>query len=218
MRPLDPSKRPCSLTIVSGTSWPMTSKIALMCACTTMLLGFAAPAQAQDYSLHYAQAGALLDYSNVQVKLLYASVTALEYDANTTKNTVAELKRSLGDAKRHAGRAATLLPEKMMKHEAQVEKLRAVISKAEDQLMKLATDIDEQTKALTAEDSEVELGERTDDEAVAPAQVDWDLLKKGTGWLGVDVSAARRLHKSVARKIKVKGLRSPPKPRGKRPE
>lgn len=184
-----------------------------------MLLGFAAPAQAQDYSLHYAQAGALLDYSDVQVKLLYAAVTASEYDANATKNTVAELKRSLGDAKRHAGRAATLLPEKLMKHEAHVEKLRAVISKAEDQLMKLQTDIDEQTKSLTAEAGEVELGERSDDdEAAAPVQADWDLLKKGTGWLGVDVSGARRLHKSVARKIKVKSLRSPPKPRGKRPE
>lgn len=197
----------------------MTSKIALMSACTMMLLGFAAPAQAQDYSLHYAQAGALLDYSDVQVKLLYAAVTASEYDANATKNTVAELKRSLGDAKRHAGRAATLLPEKLMKHEAHVEKLRAVISKAEDQLMKLQTDIDEQTKSLTAEAGEVELGERSDDdEAAAPVQADWDLLKKGTGWLGVDVSGARRLHKSVARKIKVKSLRSPPKPRGKRPE
>lgn len=197
----------------------MNLKIGLFVAGVLAATSLPQTAQAQDYSLHYVQAGALLDYADAEVRVLYAAVTAREYDPKVTKDTLKELKETLDKAKRHAGRAGTLLPENLMKHEPAVEKLRGEISKAEDQLVKLATDIDEQTKALFADEAEVELGERSEDTGEAePAKTDWDLLKKGTGWLGVDIAGARRMHKSLARKIKVKGLKFPPKPRGKRPE
>lgn len=200
----------------------MNWKIGIFCVCSMAVLGMSKPAQAQDYSLHFAQAGALLDYSNVELRILYAAVTAREYDPKVTKDTVAELKRSLGDAKRHAGRTATLLPEKLAKHEAAVEKLRSAISAAEDQLSKLATDIDEQTKSLFAEDEEVELGERSaDDEGEGggeAAPVNWDLLKSGTGWLGVDIGVAKKQHRKLSSRLKIRSLKAAPKPRGKRPE
>lgn len=196
----------------------MKYKTGLFALAAVVTMGVAKPAAAQDYALHYVHAGALLDYAEVELKILYAAVTARQYDPKITKDTLEELKRVLRDAKNQAGRAATLLPENLMKHEPAVEKLRSQISAAEDQLTKLATDIDEQTKSLFAEE-EVELGERSDDTGEAePAKVDWDLLKKGTGWLNVDVQSAQRMHKSLARKIKVGRLKAPPKPRGKRPE
>lgn len=197
----------------------MNWKLGLFVACAVAATSVPGTARAQDYTLHYTQAGALLDYSEVELRILYAAVTAREYDPKVTKDTLAELKDALGKAKRHAGRAATLLPENLMKHEPAVEKLRAEIGKAEDQLVKLSTDIEEQTKALFADEEEVELGERAEDSGeAAPAKTDWDLLKKGAGWLGVDLKGCKRMHKSLARKLKVKGLKAPPKPRGKRPE
>lgn len=200
----------------------MNWKIGILCVCSMAVMGLAKPAQAQDHSLHFAQAGALLDYSDAELRILYAAVTAREYDPKVTKETVEELKRALGDAKRYAGRASTLLPEKLAKHEPQVEKLRSAISAAEDQLTKLATDIDEQTKSLTSGDEEVELGSRAEAEdaegAAEPATVNWDLLKSGTGWLSVDVGEARKMYKGLAGKLGVRSLPAAPKPRGKRPE
>lgn len=198
----------------------MNLKIGLFTVAAMAAFGIARPAAAQDHGLHHVQAGALLDYSETQIKILYAAVTAKVYDPKVTKDTLEELKRTLGAAKRHAGRTGTLLPENLMKHEPAAEKLRAAISKAEDQLAKLATDIEEQTKSLTAGEEEVELGERADDSAgdAEPATIDWQLLKNGVGWLNVDVRGAKSLHKALGRKIRVKSLRAPPKPRGKRPE
>lgn len=197
----------------------MNMKIGLFVAGVVAATSLPDTAQAQDYSLHYIQAGALLDYADTEARILFAAVTAREYDPKVTKETLAELKDALAKAKRNAGRAGTLLPENLSKHEPAVEKLRAEIGKAEEQLVKLATDIDEQTKALFAEESEVELGERTEESGDGePAKTDWELLKKGTGWLGVDIQAAQREHKALARKLAVKSLKFPPKPRGKRPE
>lgn len=197
----------------------MNWKLGFFAAVTVFGMGLARPAHAQDYSLAYAQAGALLTYSEAEIRILYAGVTAREYDPKIIKDTVAELKRTIGDAKRQAGRAATLLPESLSKYQEDVEKLRTSISKAEDQLNKLSNDIDEQTKALGSDDAEPELGERGDgDEGDETPKVDWELLKAGIGWFNSDVGDAKKLYAAVAKKLKVPGLKVPPKPRGKRPE
>ena len=48
--------------------------------------------------------------------------------------------------------------------------------------------------------------------------MDWELLEAGIGWLNVDVGEAKKLYAGVAKKLKMAGLKVPPKPRGKRPE
>ena len=197
----------------------MNCKLGFFAAVMVCGVGLARPAQAQDYSLAYAQAGALLTYSEAELRVLYAGVTAREYDPKIIKDTIAELKRAIGDAKRQVGRVGTLLPDDLSKHQPEVEKLRLSISKAEDQLTKLTNDIDEQTKALAGDDAEPELGERAEaDEGDEAPKVDWELLKAGIGWLNVDVGEAKKLYAGVAKKLKMAGLKVPPKPRGKRPE
>jgi hypothetical protein len=197
----------------------MNWKLGFFAAVLVCGVGAARPAQAQDYTLAYGQAGALLTYAEAELRILYAGVTAREYDPKIIKDTLTELKRAIGDAKRQVGRAGTLLPDELSKHQEEVEKLRTAISKAEDQLNKLSNDIDEQTKGLAGEEAEPELGERSEgDEGDEAPKVDWELLKADIGWLNVDLGTAKGLYGSVAKKLKVAALKVPPKPKGKRPE
>ncbi len=192
-------------------------KMALILSVAAIGAAFAPDARAQGHDLHYAQAGALLAYGQSELNLLYAALTAKEFDPKLTKDTVAELNRALVDAKKRVDRTIALLPESLGKQEPELEKLRTAIKKCEDTLNKLGNDIDEQTGG-TSDEEEPELGARSEELDEAPPQRDWELLKRGTGWLGVDLAAARAQYGKLARRLKLRSMKKPPKPRGKRPE
>ncbi len=193
----------------------MNVKFALVMACG--MAAFGSKAMAQDHTLHFAQAGAQIQYSEAQLQLLFAAINAKEFDLKFTKDTVQELRRAVGDAKRRVDKAEALLPEKYTKHTAKLTKLRDAIKVAEDSLQKLANDIDEQTGAMQeGEDDDGELG--VADEEAEPKQVDWTLLKTRAGWFGVDLRAAKGMQRKLMGKLGIRGLKYPPKPRGKRPE
>lgn len=177
-------------------------------------------ALAQSHDLQYAQAGALLTYAQAELNLLYAALTDKQFDPKLTKDTIDELNRSLQDAKKRIDRTIALLPENKAKAEPDLEKLRAQIKTCQDSLTKLANDIEEQTAAPSDEEGGLGEPKTNDDELPAEegAQRDWELLKRGTGWLGVDLAAARKSYARLARKVGVRRIKTPPKPRGKRPE
>ncbi len=192
-------------------------KLASILAFTFALGAVSTEARAEAYDLYYAQAGALLVYAQGELNILYGALTAKEFDPKITKDTVAELDRTLSAAKRSVDRVIALLPEELGKNAPELEKLRASIKQCEDALTKLGNDITEQTGST--EETEAELGSRPEEDLEeTPPQRDWELLKRGTGWLAVDLKDARGKYSSLARKLKIKALKTPPKPRGKRPE
>lgn len=188
----------------------MKLKTTLLVALMTAAVN-AAPskAQAQDHGLYYAQSSALLTYADAEIRLLYASVTAKEFDPALTKSLVKELERTMSEAKRKLDRVSTLMPEKYKKQEPAIQKVRDKMIKVENQLQRLATDIEEQTKGL---------GEEEEEEDEEPVTRDWTLLKNGAGWLAQDLKAAKSGFAKLARKLGVRPLPSPKRPRGKRPE
>ncbi len=192
-------------------------KTAMLFAFTLALGATTSQARAETHGLYFSQAGALLAYADAELKVLYGALTAKEFDPKLTKDTVAELDRTLASAKRSVDRSIALLPESQSKVAPELEKLRTAIKQCEDALNKLGNDITEQTGST--EETEAELGARPEENLdEEPPQRDWELLKRGTGWLGVDLKDARGKYGAVARKLRLKSLRSPPKPRGKRPE
>lgn len=195
----------------------MKSAYLLSGALLTALTLSAPSAQAQTHDLYFAQAGAALTYSWAEVRLLYGAVTARTYDPKITSETIDELKKAIGGAKRQIDRATALLPNKMSKFEPRMEKLRKAVVRVEQTLAKLENDIIEQTKALVEEEEETELGTPLDEEPEAnPPKVDWKLLKNGTAWLAQDIKAARSRYKEAAMKVARVALKTPPRPRGKR--
>lgn len=170
-----------------------------------------AVASAQTHEIYFHQTGALLAYANAQVRILYAAITAKEFDPDATKKTVEELQRAVSTAKTMVDRVQGLLPENMAKLEPDLVKFREQVKAAEDQLRKLATDIEEQT-APKEEEEEPEL----DEEGKQVPQRDWNLLKRGCGWLSADLAAAKSGYGKLVLKLKVKPVRAVPKPSGKR--
>ena len=189
----------------------MRSKtVLLFCA------GLAVPssAWAEQHELYFHQTGALLNYAEAEVRILYAVLSAKQFDPDLAKKTVAELDRTFAAAKKSTDRATAHLPEKLASNEPALIKLRELIKNSEDQLQRLATDIEEQTAAPEADpDTQDELEEA----ASAPTR-DWELLKSGCGWLGVDLKAARSAYSKLVRKLKLRPVRAPKQPRGKRAE
>lgn len=167
----------------------------------------AAPAMAQTHALPYAQAGVALDYADDEVRVLYAAVTAKQFDLGFTQQTLTEIENALANAKRNIDRAETLLPDGMSKMSAPVLAVREKIVAAETQLEKLKVVITEQTKALTMEDEE---------EAEELPPTDWKLMEAETGWLAMDIGEAGKAHGKLSGKLKAKMPGKVKKPRGKR--
>ena len=170
-----------------------------------------AVASAQQHEIYFHQAGALLQYGEAEVRILFAAITAKEFDPDATKKTIEELDRTMSTAKNMVDRVQASLPENMANLEPDLVKLREQVKAAEDQLRKLSTDIEEQTGAKE-EGEEAEL----DEEGKALPQRDWDLLKKGCGWLAADLATAKASYAKLAGKLKVKPVKAVPKPSGKR--
>lgn len=164
-------------------------------------------ARAQTHKLSYMQAGVALEYAEKETRILYAAVTAKQFDLGFTKAIVGQLEASLNESKSNVSRAESLLPEKLGRMSAQLEKVRERLVAAETQLEKLAAAIEEETKVLTIEDEE---------EAAELPPTDWKLLETQTRWLSEDIRMAVRDHKKILNGL---GVRMPPavkKPRGKR--
>lgn len=177
---------------------------------TLAVVASASPAWAQGADLHYAQAGALLSYGEAEIRILYAALSAKEFDPSITKSVVDELNRSLNEAKKRVDRTIPLLEEKDKALEPEMLKLREAIKKCEDELTKLNTDIEEQTGAKGDDE------EKKDDDDEERPQTDWELLKRGTSWLNVDIGNAKTAYAALAKKMKAPTLVAPPKPKGKR--
>lgn len=162
-------------------------------------------ASAQTHELYFHHAGALLAYADAQVRILYAAVTAKEFDKEAAKKTLEELDRTLAAGKTAVDRIQALLPENLSNLEQDLVKFRGEIKAAEDQLRKLGNDIEEQTK-----------GSGEDAEEGGGVKADWDLLKKGCGWLAADVQGAKSSYAKLAVRLKVKPAGAVPKPKGSR--
>lgn len=184
-------------------------------AITIALGAWVAPerANAQTHELYFHQTGALLAYAEAEVKILNTALLAKEFDPDLAKKTVQEIDRTLGAAKQTVDRVTALLPEKLSKNEPALVKLRELIKNTEDQLQRLGTDIEEQT----APRQEDEVSDELEEAASGPTH-DWDLLKNGCGWLYVDLKTARTAYAKLAKGLRVKGVSTPKKPRGKRAE
>lgn len=179
---------------------------------TVLALGLvlgARPAQASEHELYYAQAGAMLNYAEAEVRVLYAAVTQRVFDPTVTRQASEELERILEQAKRQVGRAATLLPEAQSKHEGALSELKEQIIAAERQLEKLDAIVEAAVTALTAEEDELEEGEE------AP-ETDWAAIRASCAWLAQDIKKAGTTYGAVSRRLALKPLRFPPPPRGKR--
>lgn len=185
-----------------------TTKLLIPAVSALALFAAAAPASAQTHHLPYVQAGVSLDYAESEVRILYAAVTARQFDLGLTKQTLEEVKEGLRDAKVALDRAETLLPEKLAGRSEAVLAVRERVVTAEAQVEKLAEAIVEQTRVLTEEEEDVE--------DLPPT--DWKLLERQTGWLAVDVAAARTAHGRLGPALKARMPKKVPRPRGKRAE
>lgn len=165
-------------------------------------------ASAQQHEIYFHQAGALLAYADAEVRILYAAITAKEFDPDATKKTVEELDRTVSTAKTMVDRIQATLPENMASMEPELVKFRDQVKAVEDQLRKVSSDIEEQTGAKE--------GEEEQGSEEQGKQADWNLLKKGCGWLSSDLAVARGTYAKLAGKLKVKPVKPVPRPSGKR--
>jgi hypothetical protein len=169
-----------------------------------------AVASAQTHEIYFHQTGALLQYSEAVVKILFAGITAKEFDTESTKRTMEELERAVSSAKNMVDRLQGSLPENMSSFEADLVKFRGEVKTAEDHLVKLKNDIEEQTGKGGDEEG------GPDEEEGKTGPHDWDLLKKGCGWLANDLATAKGTYAKLAVRLKVKPVKAVPKPSGKR--
>jgi hypothetical protein len=169
-------------------------------------------ASAQQHEIYFHQTGALLAYADAEVKILFAALTAKEFDPDATKKTLEELDRTVSASKNMVDRIQATLPEDMSAMEPELVKFREKVKATEDQLRKLTTDIEEQTGSKDGEEEQPEL----DEEGKEVGQRDWNLLKKGCGWLSSDLALVRDAYAKLGPKLKVKPVKPVPKPSGKR--
>lgn len=174
------------------------------------VLGSHEVARGSEHELYYVQAGALLNYAEAEVRVLYAAVTQRVFDPTVTKQAMDELERTLTRAKRQVGRAGTLLPEKASRHEEAIDGIRKKVIAAERQLARVREIVDTAIERLTSDE--------TEDEGEEAAPTDWEAIRASCAWLGKDIKAARTAHAATRRRMALKPLRFPPTPRGKRPE
>lgn len=178
---------------------------------STGLLLSSPSARASEHELYYAQAGGMLNYAEAEVRILYAAVTQRIFDPTITRQSTEELERILTLAKRQVGRAGTLLPEKLSKHQDGIDAIKEKIIAAERQLEKCKEITYAAIEALTAEEVEEEL----DEEEGAPA-TDWSAIRTACAWVAQDIKAARTSYAAATKRLAIKPVRFPPPPSGSR--
>ena len=172
-------------------------------------------ANAQNAGLHHAQSGALLGYADAEIKVLYAALTDRQFDLELVERLIAELDRTVTDAKRSTDRSTDLLDEKQAKLRPELEKIRKLLVAAEKELGMLKSDIEGQVKPFLKQ-LEGDDDERDGVPEAAP-EPDWERLKAHAGWIASDVGGAAKLHGKLSKKLKGPRLRTPPKPKGAHP-
>lgn len=193
-----------------------TKKRLSLAACALAASLAARSAEAQEPDLHHVRAGLQLTAAAEGTKLIHAALSAKIFDVGLARALVEEVERSIQDAKKSSDRAQALLPESKQPLEAEFEKLRALIKRAEDQAAKLKAVVAEETRGLEAEDQEGGGLDARDDGEAPASQPRWNVLKDATGWLFLDLSEARGLHQKLGAKLKAPGLSAPPKPKSAR--
>ncbi len=190
----------------SGKSRPVRKPI------TLLFLAVLVPgaASAQTHDLPYAQSGVALDYAEMEARVLYASVTAKQFDVPFTRNMLEQLGLGLAEAKRNLDRAEALLPESLEGRANAIRGVRDLVVAAETQLEKLRDFIVEQTKHLSAEEPDDE------DEDEEKPQTDWKQIERQTAWLSADIDAAKAALGKLRGPLGVKPLKKVAKPRGAR--
>jgi hypothetical protein len=175
--------------------------------CSLLLVALPAVAFAEDAGPHHVRAGIQLGAADEQLKLLYAVITAKEFDVELSKTLSADIKRAVGDAKSSAFRASALLGDAEKKAEPDFKKLQDGMKRVEDATAKLDEDLKEETAGLKPDEDAEE-----SEEAKMPS---WELLKDDAGALAKEISDARALHSKLAKMIKLPQLKAPPPPKKK---
>lgn len=166
---------------------------------------------AQSGKLHHIQSQALLAFSFAEAKLVNAALSSREFDMSLSQDLIKSLATSLRSAKKHVDKTTDLLSEKQEKLRPRFEKLRAVLVTAEREVETLSKDVESQVKPFL---DAMEAGD--EDGAEPPPEPNWEALKKHVAWIVADISQAQRIHKNLAKKLRVSKLRTPRKPKGKR--
>jgi hypothetical protein len=192
----------------------VSKKLALMSFAVSLAAFAARDASAQEAHLYHAHSGALLAFADAEATVFYNALLAKEFDPEIAKTLLGDLERAVNDAKRAIDRTRIILADEKL--EPDMVKLLDIVKRAESQLGRLNTDVEEQTGEKEDEPSD----HRDDDEGEdEPKRRDWNLLKNGASWVYQDIKDARAQHAAVGKKIKgAAPLKSPPKPAGKRGE
>ncbi len=175
-------------------------------------LSVASTARAEDAHLYHAQSGALLTFAEAEATIIFNALLAKEFDPELAKTLLKDLERSINDAKRAIDRTRIILGDEKL--EPDLVKLLDIVKRAESQVTRLSTNVEEQTGEKEEEPSD----HRNDDEGEeAPKTRDWNLLKNDTAWLAQDIKDARAAHTAFTKKLKgATPMKPPPKAAGKR--
>jgi hypothetical protein len=174
-------------------------------------VAIAGTARAEEAHLYHAQSGALLAYADAATTIIYNALLAKEFDPEIAKTLIKDLERSVNDAKRTIDRTRIILGDEKL--EPEFTKLLDIVKRAESQVTRFGTDIEEQTGEKEPEASD----HRDDDAEEEPKKHDWTLLKNDAAWLFQDIKDARTAHAAVGKKLKGSTpMKTPPKAAGKR--
>lgn len=173
-----------------------------------------ATAAAQNHDLHMAQAGALIDYAKVETRLLYSVMSARVFDLALANASVEELARTLSAAKKSLDRTDALLPESMSGQSPRILKVRDQLVRAERQLEAFKSLLEQETAAMSAEEDEED---EEAEEGEEPRRTDWAGMKTSVAWLAKDVGSVDASYSTLAKSMGIR-LKTPPAPRGARPE
>lgn len=189
----------------------ISAKKLVVLSALALVAGTAGSARAEDAHLYHAQSGALLTFAEAEITILYNVLLAKEFDPEIVKGLLKDLERSVNDAKRTIDRTRIILGDEKL--EPEFTKMLDIVKKAESQVTRLATDVEEQT----GEKEEAPSDHREEPEEEAPKNRDWNLLKNDASWLFQDLKDARAAHAALAKKLKgVAPMKTPPKATGKR--
>lgn len=174
------------------------------------VLGAATTARAEDAHLYHAQSGALLTFAEAEVTIMFNALLAKEFDPELAKTLIKDLERSINDAKRAIDRTRIILGDEKL--EPDLVKILDIVKRAESQVTRLSTNIEEQTGEKEEEPSD----HREEETEEAPKTRDWNLLKNDASWLAQDIKDARAAHTAFSKKLKSAPMKAPPKAAGKR--
>src|SRR5262245_13946880 len=118
-------------------------KIILGSVVALLIGGLSQSASAEEARLYHGQSGVMLVFADGMTTILYNALLAKEFDPEIVKTLPKDLERMINDAKRAIDRTRIILGDEKL--EPEFTKLLDVVKRAESQLGRLSTDIEEQT-------------------------------------------------------------------------